>query len=210
MLSRRLSTFAVALLLAAAASLPAQAQFVLFGGLNFESFEDIQVNNVDVSYDQSTGFHLGLQFNLGLGPVAIRPGIFYRDVGTIEGFDVAQVAFGNARPFDSFSLSYIDVPIDLRFRFGTPMLKPYIFGGPILSFPQADGVSEDRFETFNLAGSVGVGLEVSAPGFGWTLYPELRYGLNLTKLTDNDIAVGGRTFQSQDYNVIMVSLGIGL
>ncbi|MEM1093599.1 MAG: outer membrane beta-barrel protein [Bacteroidota bacterium] len=208
--SQRLASLAFVLLFAIMASVPAQAQFVLFGGLNFESFEDIEVNNVNVSYDQSTGFHLGLQLNLALGPIALRPGVFFRDVGTVEGFDVTQVAFGNSTPFDSFDLSYIDVPIDLRFRFGTPLLKPYIFAGPILSFPQADGLSEDRFETFNLAGSVGAGLELNLPGFGPTLYPELRYGLNLTQLTDEDIRVANRTFQSQDYNVIMVSIGIGL
>ncbi|MEM6647053.1 MAG: hypothetical protein AAF730_12465 [Bacteroidota bacterium] len=198
------------MVLATLLSMPAQAQFVLFGGLNFDSFEDIQVNNVDVSYDQSTGFHLGLQLNLALGPIALRPGVFYRDVGTIEGFDVARIAVGSSTPFDSFDLSYIDVPIDVRLRFGTPLLKPYVFAGPILSFPQADGDAEDRFESFNLAGSVGAGLELNIPGFGPTLYPELRYGVNLTRLTDEDITIGGRTFQSQDYDVIMVSIGFGL
>jgi len=86
---------------------PAQAQIGVAAGLNFESAGDIDTDTQEnTTLDNSTGYHVGIVYDLGLGPVSIRPGFFYRKVGqTYE--------FPNSIEEANAEVSAWEVPVDL-------------------------------------------------------------------------------------------------
>ena len=117
---------------------------------------------------------------------------------------------GEGPAVDDETFSLIEVPIDVRLRLGLPLISPYLVGGPVLRFPSSsDG--EDRFESFNLAGGAGVGVELGLGGM--TLYPELKYTFGITRFTKESYEVGGVTItpdEDQRLNAVMLSVGLGL
>ncbi|MDX1566849.1 MAG: hypothetical protein R3223_03550, partial [Longimicrobiales bacterium] len=110
---------------------PVQAQgFSIMGGLNFSNQDDINTGSASVTFENSTGYHVGLSYELGLGPLGIRPGVLYEKLGTFE-FSTAT------EPLD---LSAVKVPVDLRLTvLPTPAISPYLVAGPVFSFPQGEG-----------------------------------------------------------------------
>ena len=121
----------------------AHAQLGFGVGLNFAEFDDIQAGTdqaaAEATYENSTGYHIGLFYDLAVGPLALRPGVYYRQSGK---FEVPSDVVG-AR--DEFNLSLIEIPIDLRLRLATiPIVKPYLLGGPVLMFPHSRRVALHR------------------------------------------------------------------
>jgi hypothetical protein len=186
----RLASSALALLVVAAlAAAPAQAQLGIAGGLNFESTDDISTSSGDANFENSTGYHIGLVYDLGVGPVSLRPGIFYRKVGTYE-FGNVQGAPANA----SVDISTIEVPVDVRLNvLMTPVLKPYVLAGPMLSFPQEsfNNISDSDEVEFTsdatLSANIGAGVELSLPAVPFKLQPELRYEFGISEYVDTDV-----------------------
>jgi hypothetical protein len=110
------------------------------------------------------------------------------------------------------AVSLLEIPIDVRFRLGLPLISPYLLAGPVLRFPTEKG-DENQFQlkSFSIAAGVGVGVEIGLVGF--RLYPELKYTFGITRFTDEEFSIGGVTFEADDdqrLNAIMLSLGIGL
>lgn len=174
---------------------PAQAQLGLAGGLNFESADDIEATNGSATLDNSTGYHVGLVYELGLGPIDIRPGVYYRRVGEYDLSNIdAQLA--NAR----YSVSAWEVPVDLKLTvLPTPLVSPYITGGPKATFPRGEDEFDDAVEDISYTFNVGVGAEVSLPGSSLRLQPELRYEFGATGFIDDDkeVEVGDTNVQFQ-------------
>jgi hypothetical protein len=175
----RVATFFTIMLLGLAASAqPAQAQVGILGGLNFSNLGDIERSST--TFDNSTGYHIGAFVDFGLGPVDVRPAVIYHRIGTYE---LQQ---------ESFDLNAIEVPIDLRFTvLPTPIVKPYLLAGPVLTFPQGEDEFEDGVEDLSLTADIGAGFEVSLPGVGLTFMPELRYGIGVTNYLQDDFEVLG-------------------
>ena len=73
---------------------PAQAQLGVSAGLNFDSAGDIETTtntNENETLDNATGYHIGVVYDLGLGPVNLRPGLLYRNVGSYDCTGVPEI-----------------------------------------------------------------------------------------------------------------------
>lgn len=174
----------LALALLAGASDPACAQGVgIAVGANFADRHDIDVGNARATFNNSTGYHVGLEFEMGSGPLALRPGIFYQRMGTYD--------FPSGEKFD---LSAIEVPVDVRLTvLSLPVLRPYLVAGPVLTFPSASGAFGDAVKSASLTADVGAGVAIALPGSGFVLMPELRYSAGVTDYLKDSFQIGGTT-----------------
>ena len=199
----------VALLVACTVAMPVRAQPGAAVGLNFDSITDIDVGDREATFDQATGYHIGIFYDLEAGPIAIRPGLFYRQISDLK-VDISGV--DNALTPFSFDFSLIEVPVDVRARMVMPFVKPYLLIGPVFSFASTgDEAFEDALEDLTIAGNIGLGVEVNLPGFTPRLLPEIRYGFGISRFMKEDLEIAGYTFQPEDaqrLNTIMLRLGI--
>ena len=183
--------------------LTASAQFGVAVGANFDNLSDISGDR-EATFESATGFHIGVFYDLPLGGFALRPGLYYMDVGT---FDV-ESAESIIRDVD---MSLIEVPVDLRVRMMTPLVKPYAAVGPVLRFANSsDDEFSESLSNFSVAGNLALGLEIGAPGAPIRLFPELRYSFGITRMTD-DIEFLGATFTAEEevrLNSFMLRLGV--
>jgi hypothetical protein len=167
---------------------PAQAQLGVAAGLDFNNLGDISTESASANFDNSTGYHFGAYYNLGLGVVSLRPGVYYHQIGT---YDLPNE--------ESFDLNAIEIPLDVRFSvLPTPIVKPYVLAAPVLTIPQSESEFEDGVEDMSLTADIGAGLEFSLPGVGLTLLPELRYSIGVTNYLSDDFEVGGVNIQPED------------
>lgn len=160
---------------------PAQAQLGIGAGLNFNDLDDIDTSSGSATFDESTGYHFGLFFNAGSGPVSLRPGVFYHQIGSYD--------FPDGEELD---LSAIEVPIDILLDFapGSPA-SVYLLGGPVVTFPSSgEGDFAEAFQDISLSADIGAGIALRLPGDGLTLMPELRYSTGLTDYWSDDFSVG--------------------
>lgn len=162
---------------------PAQAQLGIGAGLNFNDFDDIETGSAEAVFEGSTGYHVGVFYDVGLGPLDFRPGVFYHRLGEFEFPDGEEL-----------ELSAVEVPLDVRFQpVSIPALRPYLLGAPVLSFGRTGSDFSDAVEDLNLTADVGVGVELSLPGSGATLMPEFRYGIAVTDYLSESFQVGDTT-----------------
>jgi len=184
-------------LLGSAAAVPAQAQLGVAGGLNFESIDDVKAGSGSATLDNSTGYHVGVVYDLSVGPVGIRPGVYYRRVGT---FDLSTVG-GLAET--KYTVSAWEIPVDLRYTFlPTPIVSPYLAAGPKLTLPRGEDDFDEAVTDITYSLNVGVGANISLPGLSWTLQPELRYTFGASGFFEEnkEVTLGGNnvTFTSSD------------
>ncbi len=177
-------------------------------GANFTSLSDIEAADREATFENASGWHIHLWFDLPLGPVAVRPGIRYMDMGQL--FDQASIETVIGGVDEDQVVSLIEIPVDFRFRLATPLISPYVMAGPVLRFP-AGSDDEDRLESFSLAGGAGIGAELGLGGI--KLYPELKYTFGITRFTQDTYQIGSVTItpdNDQRLNAVMLSIGIGL
>jgi hypothetical protein len=182
----------------------ANAQFGVAAGANFDRLTDVE-GSVEASFSNASGFHIGLFYDLPLGPVAIRPGVYYMDISGLDARGDAGEVLG------SFDLNLIEVPIDVRLRMMTPFIKPYATAGPVLRFARSDDDDfDDALNNFTIAANIGLGLEIGAPGAQIRLFPELRYSFGVSNLTDGVTFLGQQFSAEEDVrlNTFMIRLGI--
>ncbi|MFB6098416.1 MAG: hypothetical protein ABEK84_04770, partial [Salinibacter sp.] len=147
----------------------------------------------------ATGYHLGVVYELGLGPVNLRPGLFYRKVGSYD--------FPDSR----YDVSAVEVPVDIRLTLlPLPVISAYVLGGPKAVFPQTEGDFDEKLESVSYTFDVGVGAEISVPGGGLTLQPELRYEFGATNYVENSFSIGGTTFKPTDQKLSAVALRLNV
>lgn len=200
------------LLLAFATAGPAQAQlrFGVAAGLNYTTLSDIDLGSSRTTYDNRSGWHAGVFVDLGAGPLALRPGVYYLHAGRLFENGLSPVIDTLQ---DSFDLNFIVVPIDVRLRFGFPFLSPYLHGGPELRFRSDDvdpGLEEALdLRSFNLGGNFGLGLELNLGGY--KLMPEFRYSFDISGITGDTVTIGGNEIQTGGENksqAYLLRLGI--
>lgn len=190
---------------------PAQAQLGIAAGLNFDNLSDVDVNDSEASFDNATGYHIGVFYDLAVGPIGVRPGVFYRKAGDVR----QDIRRGNVDIRDEFNLSLVEIPIDLRLRMAAlPLLTPYVLGGPVFALPTSEDDEFDAaLEDWTISANIGAGVEVSIPGLPLTLYPELRYSFGVSRFFNEEYEFQGQTFRVDDsgsLNAFMVRLGIAL
>lgn len=179
----------------------ASAQLGIAVGGNFNELSDID----SATFDNATGFHVGVFYDLGVGPVALRPGLFYMDAGDFD-------ANGDGFESQSFDLQFIEIPVDVRFNVLTaPIVRPYVLAGPVLRFAQtSDDDFKDSLKEISYAANVGFGIEIGPPVGGFTLYPEIRYAFGISSITDDNEFLGASftADEDQQFNAFMLRLGV--
>lgn len=178
----------------------AHAQLGIAVGANFDSISDVdRENGVQGAYKSASGYHVGATYNLSLGPIGLRPGIFYTDISAFEPED-------GTNNLERVDLDLIEVPVDVTLGVGVfPLARPYVLAGPVLRFAQtSDGDDTYEKEDFTIAGAAGAGVEVNALGF--RPYVEARYQFGLQNFASE---VGGiPTEGGGRVNSFMVRLGL--
>lgn len=176
----------------------ARAQIGVTAGLNFEQSSDISdaAGNLsqDVVLDKASGYHVGLVFEFGGDRFRLRPGVIFRNVGTYQLPQDADV--GDAG--QNFDVSVIEIPLDLRMKvLPIPVINPYVLGGPMVSLPQGEGDFGDATRTWSLSGNVGGGLSIVMGSV--KLQPEVRYQFGVTDyISDDGFTVGNETIDPAD------------
>lgn len=169
----------VLIILMAFIAVPAKSQlkFGVKGGLNISS---VHLNSDILKADNVTGFQIGpmIETTISLIGVGLDAAILYSQ----KGMDVKSETGTST----NVKTDYIDVPVNLKWKFGLPIIKGYLAAGPYIGFR----VGGDKF--WEIPGSV-VG-QVKAKNFsaglnfgaGVELISHLQVGINYgLGLTDN-------------------------
>ena len=169
----------VLIILMAFIAVPAKSQlkFGVKGGLNISS---VHLNSDILKADNVTGFQIGpmIETTIPLIGVWLDAAILYSQ----KGMDVKSETGTST----NVKTDYIDVPVNLKWKFGLPIIKGYLAAGPYIGFR----VGGDKF--WEIPGSV-VG-QVKAKNFsaglnfgaGVELISHLQVGINYgLGLTDN-------------------------
>lgn len=169
----------VLIILMAFIAVPAKSQlkFGVKGGLNISS---VHLNSDILKADNVTGFQIGpmIETTIPLIGVGLDAAILYSQ----KGMDVKS----GTGTSTNVKTDYIDVPVNLKWKFGLPIVKGYLAAGPYIGFR----VGGDKF--WEIPGSV-VG-QVKAKNFsaglnfgaGVELISHLQVGINYgLGLTDN-------------------------
>lgn len=153
--------FILILLLISTVAASAQLSFGVKGGLNISKVhfsEDI------INSDNLTGFQIGpmVEFTVPILGIGMDAAILYSQKGL---------------EFESKShkTDYLDIPVNLKWKFGLPVLKGYLTAGPYASFRIGGDklwtVMEEQIE----AKSFGTGLNLGA---GVEIVRHLQVGVN--------------------------------
>ena len=196
-----------ALLLLGLVAAPAQAQFGIAAGANFDSVSDIQdTGSAQDVQNTSTGYHIGAVYDLSLGPVSLRPGLFYRKIGSYDFSGVPNSEVGD------LDITAFEVPVDIRVTvLPFPLVSPYVVGGPNVFLPQSSEEDfDDDFEDVSFTFNIGVGADVSLPGVGVTLQPEFRYEFGASDYIDDDFEVAGSDFSPSERELSAYALRLNV
>ncbi len=175
---KKITCFILTLLLASAAvPTDAKVKFGVKGGLNISS---VHLNKDILKTDNVTGFQIGpmMEATVPLIGVGMDIAVLYSQKGT-------GVALTDGVSAD-VKTDYIDVPLNLKWKFGLPIVKGYFAAGPYVGFR----IGGDKVWDIpgNVVGQVeaksfGAGLNFGA---GVELISHLQVGINYTLgLTDN-------------------------
>ena len=158
-------------------ALPAKSQlkFGLKGGLNISS---VHLNSDLLKADNVTGFQIGpmLETTIPLLGVGFDAAILYSQ----KGMDVKS-ATGTSTDVKT---DYIDVPVNLKWKFGLPIVKAYLSAGPYVGFRVGGDkfwdvpgsvVGQVKAKNFSAGLNFGVGAELISHVQGG-----FNYGLGLT------------------------------
>ena len=184
---KKMSVFLV-VLLALCIVLPAKAQTNLgvLAGLNLANVSvDPEPEGMDLT--NRTAFGFGGVLEVGLNEsVALRFEPMYLQKGV-------ETAIGEVDI--EFNLAYLEVPVMLKYAFGTGDTKPYIMAGPTIGFNLSAkqkisaGSESDEEDIKDDISSTDFGL-----GFGGgvnfhtgnnSIFVEVRYNIGLTNVNDN-------------------------
>lgn len=158
-----------------AVAIPAQAQlrFGVKGGLNITS---VHFDSDMFKSDNVTGFHIGpmIEATMPLLGFGFDAALLYSQKGMESSSSGVKT---------TMKTSYIDVPVNLKWKFGLPIVKAYLAAGPYASFRVGGdkiwNVLSDQLETK----SFGAGLNFGA---GVEVFNHLQVGFNYELgLTDN-------------------------
>jgi hypothetical protein len=175
MIMKRIGYFWMIAALFMVTTVNAQVRFGVKGGVNINH----AAFNKDVyKLDNVTGFHLGpvIEGMFGQGGVGMDAAILFVQ----KGIKVEPHTVKN---------NFLEIPVNLKFKFGMPIINPYVAAGPYASFRISGGEKWDMKE--NASGiveqmktqSFGDGLNFTA---GAEFFDRLQIGLTYGwSLTDN-------------------------
>jgi hypothetical protein len=157
--------FMIAAALMAVSTAGAQLRFGVRGGVNVANAtfdrDVFRPNNI-------TGFHLGPALDVGLGGIGFDAAVLY----SRKGFESEKGKVSNA---------FLDVPVNVKFKLGLPLVNPYVAAGPYIDICIAgdktvdDAVRQIKTKSFGAGLNFGAGVELFS-----TLQLGLTYSLGLT------------------------------
>ena len=168
--------------------LPAFSQIRLGvkGGLNISK---VHFNSGIIDSDNLTGFQIGPMMEVGvpLLGVGVETAILYTQKG---------LQFADGRMNDDFKSDFLEVPFNLKWKFGLPIVKGYLTTGPYVGFRLGGEKVWDavafQIEQKNFATGLNFGAGVEAINH---LQVGLNYGLGLTNnYRGGDISGKNRTW----------------
>ncbi len=148
----------IAVIILFTSSVQSQIRLGVKGGVNISH---VVFNEDIIDKSNITGFQVGPVLEVMMRNIGLETGVLFSQRGlTVE---------NNGETEDTRS-NYIDIPVNFKFKFGSPLLKVYMLGGPYASFLISgdrsikgiyDTVLSDwKAKTFQMGVSVGAGFEV--------------------------------------------------
>lgn len=158
-----------------AVAIPAQAQlrFGVKGGLNITS---VHFDSDLLKSDNVTGFHIGpmIEATMPLLGFGFDAALLYSQKGMESSSSGVKT---------TMKTSYIDVPVNLKWKFGLPIVKAYLAAGPYASFRVGGDKIWNIWNEQLKTKSFGAGLNFGA---GVEVFNHLQVGFNYELgLTDN-------------------------
>jgi hypothetical protein len=184
----RLCVIPLAVLLLTASASTASAQgFGVTAGVNMADISGDDIDGSDV--DSRTGFVGGVFYEFKAGSsLSIVPEVLYSMKGGKNALFGDDVTWAN---------DFIQVPVLVKYAFGTSSTKPFIFAGPAIAFninckfsdPDVDVSCDDLFgsdfvSSTDFSGILGAGVQWNA------LDINLRYDMGFTDVLED---VSGKT-----------------
>lgn len=164
----------VLVILMAFIALPAKSQlkFGLKGGVNISS---VHLNSDILKADNVTGFQIGpmIETTVPLVGIGFDAAILYSQ----KGLDLKA----KGSETTSMKTDYLDVPVNLKWKFGIPLVKAYLSAGPYIGFRVGgDKIwnvlgEQIKVKNFSAGLNFGVGAELISH-----LQVGINYGLGLT------------------------------
>ncbi len=162
-------------------AVPAKSQlkFGVKGGLNISS---VHMNSDILKADNVTGFQIGpmIETTLPLIGIGLDAAILYSQKG------VDMKTEGTATS-TSMKTDYLDIPVNLKWKFGIPLVKAYLSAGPYVGFRVGgDKIwnvlgEQIKAKNFSAGLNFGVGAELISH-----LQVGINYGLGLTDNYSSD------------------------
>jgi opacity protein-like surface antigen len=184
---RKRSGFVLALLaLCTVAPASAQVNLGVCGGLNLASC-DIDPSEGALETSNLTGFGFGgvLDYSMN-GCIALHLEPMYLQKGTKADWDVFEL---------EDKLAYLEVPVMLKYSFGTREIRPYVIAGPTIGYLLSakgkvtgggySGEEDIKDETKSLDFGLAFGAGVSVPVSNHPIFLEARYAMGLTNINDD-------------------------
>lgn len=164
-------------------AIPAHSQLRLGvkGGLNISS---VHFNKDIVSSDNVTGFNIGpmIEGTIPLIGLGFDAAILYSQ----KGIDV--------KGEKNIKNDYIDVPVNLKWKFGLPILKAYLTAGPYVGFR----VGGEKF--WDIPGSIGDQLKANSFNAG------LNFGAGVEVITHLQVGFNYALGLTEDYSLSKLDL----
>ena len=177
-------------------------------GLNYQELSDISFNDLSTRFESKDGWHVGVWMELNAGAIAIRPGIRYVDAGQL--FDGINDTFPATR--DNFKVSLLEPFLLVSYGLTTPVVAPYLFGGPFVRFPSfTDKTISNDLAPASAALELGIGIKITMGGI--RLYPELAYHVGITNFIEDELVIDFVSLTpsgSQRLNSIALRISLGM
>lgn len=168
---KRLQRLFIAMLLVFGVSMTANSQ-VRFGVKAGMAVNKLSFDESILDSDNRNGFTGGLmaEFNLPILNLGVDASLLYVQRSTKTYSDEGETLGTNRR-------HYIDIPINLKWKLGLPVVKPFVTTGPDFSFLCSKQNFKDAVENrkFDFAWNVGIGVDIlskvqvaASYGFGIT------------------------------------------
>lgn len=162
-------------------AVPAKSQlkFGVKGGLNISS---VHMNSDILKADNVTGFQIGpmIETTLPLIGIGLDAAILYSQ----KGVDMKTEGTVTST---SMKTDYLDIPVNLKWKFGIPLVKAYLSAGPYVGFRVGgDKIwnvlgEQIKAKNFSAGLNFGVGAELISH-----LQVGINYGLGLTDNYSSD------------------------
>ncbi len=152
----------------------AQAKFGIKGGLNFNTFSDLNLAG-SPTLKNSTGYNFGilLQFKVPLVGLALQPELMFTTKGTEidylstyvvspgPGIVAPQVQYMPTKA----TLSYLELPVNIQWGIDLLLFRPYVQVSPFISYALSkgddmDNVSWDDLNRFDYGVGLGAGVDI--------------------------------------------------